>query len=74
MLDIFVSELIKSPLKQQSISQSIFSAVHPRSVMPLQLGLAVATDNRLSSKWLSNILHKLGFTVSYDELIRYREN
>ena len=49
-LKLFVAEVIKSPLK----------ASKARSLMPLQFGLAVATDNRLASKWLSTILSRLG--------------
>ena len=72
-LHTLLKELISNPLKQSSIGQAVFSATQPKSVMPLQFGLAIATDNRLSSKWLSILLSKLGFSVSYDEvgLIHY---
>ena len=43
LLKLYVAEMIKSPLKQISISQAIFAASRTRSVMPLQFGLAVAT-------------------------------
>ena len=68
LLKKFVDELIKHPLKQASVSQAIFAGARPRSIMPLQFGLAVATDNRLASKWLSTLLSRLGFAVSYDEV------
>ena len=57
---LFVSKTIKSPLKQMSISQAISAAARTRSLMPLQSGLAVATDNRLASKWLNTTLSRLG--------------
>ena len=52
-----------------SVSQVIFAASRTRSLMPLKLGLAVATDNPLASKWMNTILSRLGFGVSYDEVL-----
>jgi len=57
-----------------TISEAIFSATRTRSAMPLQLGLAVAVDNQLASKWLNSLLSRLGFAVSYDEVIRFKQN
>ena len=70
LMELFVAEIIKSPLKQISISQVLFAASEARSLMSLQFGLAVATDNRLASKWLNTILSRLGFSVSYDEVFQ----
>ena len=53
-LQTFNKELVKSPVKQNYLSQAIFAASRPRTVMPLLFGLAVAADNRMSSKWLNN--------------------
>ena len=50
LLKFFVNEIVRSPVKQNSISQTIFSATRPRSLMPLQFALAVATDNCIASK------------------------
>ena len=36
--------------------------------MPLLFGLAISTNNLIDSKWLNNILSKMGFAVSYDEV------
>ena len=68
LLEFFVNEIARSPVKKNSISQTIFSATRPRSLMPLQFALAIATDNRVASKWLDVVLSKLGFAVSYDEV------
>ena len=54
-LESFIFELVKTPMKEISISRAIFSTTRPRSIVLLLLGLAVATDNRLASKWI-NIL------------------
>ena len=55
-------------MKQNSLLQAIFAASKPRTVLPLLFGLAVSADNRISSKWLGNVLYKCGFSVSYDEV------
>ena len=69
-LQTFIKELVKSPVKQNYLSQAIFAASRPRTVMPLLFGLAVAADSRMSSKWLNNVLYKCGFAVSYDEVCK----
>lgn len=74
LLKVFIVELFTEPLKQSSISQAIFAATRPRSLMPLQVGLAISTDNKLASKWLNTQLHKLGFAVGYDKFIQYKQN
>ena len=51
------------------VSQAIFAASRATSLIPLQVGLAIATDNRLALKWLNSILSRLGFDVSYDEVL-----
>ena len=50
LLKVFVSELIKLPLKQNSISEAIFAATRPRTIMPIQLSLAVFADNEFAIK------------------------
>ena len=70
-LQTFIKELVKSPVKQNYLSQAIFAASRPRTVMPLLFGLAVTADNRMSSKWLNNVLYKCGFAVSYDEYVKF---
>lgn len=68
LLRTFMGELVKSDLQQNSMSQILFNAIRPRSLMPLPFALAVATDNYIESKWMSNVLFKLGFAHSYDEV------
>ena len=58
-LEVFLKELLKSPIKQKSLSEAIYSATRPRSLMPLQFGLAAAVNNHFASKWLNNLLDKL---------------
>ena len=67
---MFILEFVKSPIKQTTITQTLFSPSRPHSVTPLNFGLAVSVDNCRGSKWMINSLHKLGFSASYDE-VRY---
>ena len=68
LLEKFVQGMFKSSLKQVSLSQALFAATRPRSIMPIQFGLAVLTDNQIGSKWLNVLLARLGLAVSYDEV------
>ena len=64
--------IIKSPLIQNSIGQSIVFASRPKSsIVPIPFGLGVEMDHVFGSKWLINELSRLGFSVSYDEVTRY---
>ena len=63
LLKIFVNELIRSPVKQMSISHVIVAAARPRTTMPLLFGLAISTDNLIGYKWLNNLLSKMRFAV-----------
>ena len=54
-------------MKQTTITQSLFSSARPRTVTPLIFGLAVSFDNCLESKWMINLLQKLGFSARYNE-------
>ena len=61
--------LIKDPLKQASIGQSIAHAIKPRSSLPpIPFGLAVEMDHVFGSKWLQNELSNLGYSCSSDDV------
>ena len=72
LLALFLKEMFTSQIKISTISQAIFAATRPRSIMPLQFGLAISTDNQIGSKWLNTLLSKLGFAVSYDEVMIFK--
>ena len=73
-LQLLVKNLILSPIKQASIGQCILKATKERSVIPpLMFGLAIEMDSVFGSKWLINELYKLGFCVSYDEVLKYKQ-
>ena len=58
-----------------SIGQCIVNAVRPRScIPPVLFGLGVEVDNIFGSKFLLNELCSLGFSVSPDEVLRYKQS
>ena len=75
LLKILMETLITSELRQASISQSILKAARPRSIIPpLLFGLGVELDHVFGSRWLIDELYKLGFSVSYSEVSRYKQS
>ena len=74
LLKKFMIGLTNDVLKQESLAQAIYAAVKPRSIMPLQFSLGVSVENKYSSKWLTETLHKFGFAISNNEIIRYKQN
>ncbi|KAG1687917.1 hypothetical protein GQR58_008201 [Nymphon striatum] len=74
-LKTFLGVLVKSVLKQQSIGQSIVFAARPRSVIPpIMFGLGVELDHVFGFKWLIEELSHLGFSVSYQEVTRFKQS
>ena len=75
MLNSLMATLIKDELKQVAICHSIVQAARPKSVIsPMLFGVGVQLDHLYRSKWLVNELARLGFSISYDEVIRYKES
>ena len=74
-LRILMETLIKNDLKQAIIGQAIVSATKPRScISPIMFGLGVDTEKVFGSRWLLTELSRLGFSVSYDEVTRFKRN
>ena len=50
-------------------------STRPRSVIPpIPIGVGIEMDHIFGSKWLINKLSLLGFSVSYDEVNRYKQS
>ena len=70
-----MKHLIVDELKQSSIGQAMTKAVRPRSyIPPLLFGLGVEADHMFGSKWLTNELFKLGFSISPSEINRFKHS
>ena len=71
----FLNNLISSELKRNSLGQCITQASRPRSIMcPLMFGLGVQLEKTMACKWLINHLSRLGFCISNDEVLRYKQS
>ena len=74
-LGMFMEYLVPDQLKRESLSQCIFQASRPRSsIMPVPFAIGVQVDKTMGSKWLINHLYHLGFSVSYDEVQRFKQS
>jgi len=76
LLNCFLDHLVCSDVKKVALGHSIVQAVRPKTVIsPLMLGLTVSLDHSFGGKtWLISMLHRLGYILSYDELIRYKQS
>ena len=74
-LHTFLKMLGLPELKQISIGQSIVQAAWPRSIItPVLFGLRIEMDHVFGSKWLINKLACLEFSITYDEVVRYKQS
>ena len=75
LLQNFMKELVCDELKQSSIGQAIMKAVKIRFyIPPLLFGLGVELDHKFGSKWLTNEVYKLGFSISPSEIARFKQS
>ena len=74
LLQVFVQALTKNEIKQASLGHGIVQLIRPQTcIAPLQFGLAVSVYHVFGSKWLLTLLNRLGFSSSYDEILRFRQ-
>ena len=67
--------LVPDEVKQAPIGQEIIKAVKLRSFIPsLLFSLGVVPNNLFVSKWLINELSHLGFSIGYEDIIRYKHS
>ena len=65
----------KDGVKVASVGQAIIQAARPRVILaPLQVGLAVQLYHHFASRFLIDILHRLGFCSSYQETQLFNQN
>ena len=74
LLQLFLNHLIYPEEKKTSLGHCIVQAVRPRTaIAPIPFAVGVSIDNICASKYLLNLLHKLGLSCSYDEVCRYKQ-
>ena len=75
LLQEFMQNLIGHQLKQVAIGHAIVQACWPKSsISPLLFGLGTSIDHVYGSKWLITMLSRLGFSVSSDEVNRFKQS
>jgi hypothetical protein len=75
LLNVFLDKLISSNTKKVAIGISVVQAVRPKSVIaPVLFGTGVSVDHICGSKRLINLLYHLGFSISYDEVLRFKQS
>ena len=74
-LQTLLKIIVVSELKQNSIGHCIDQLARPRSVItPTLFGLGVEMDHVFGLKWLINEMSRLGFSISYDEVTRFKQS
>ena len=72
-LQLLLQYLIPSNVKQLNIGQCIAQASRARSIIcSVLFGLRVQVEKSFASKYLANHLFRLGYSISYDEVLRFR--
>ena len=75
LLLLLMQKLVSSQVQQLSLGNALVQADTPRStVSPVLLGVGVTMEHTFGSKWLVNELSRLGFSVSYDEVVRVKQS
>jgi hypothetical protein len=75
LLQEFLGGVVCDELKQVAIGHTIVQAARPRSaVSPVLCGIGVSVDHVLGSKWMIQMLARLGFSISYDEVNKYKQS
>ena len=75
LLKTFLSKVVPNDIKQASIGQCIIKAARPRTAIPpLLFGMGIEVDHVFGSRWLVDELFKLGFSISYSEVNRFKQS
>ena len=75
LLFLLMQQLVPNHVQQLSLGNALVQAVRPRSVIsPVLFGVGVTMEHTFGSKWLVNELSRLGFSVLYDEVVRFKQS
>ena len=71
----FLEVLIPNKVKQVSLGLCITQAARSRSLMcPVPFRAGIQLDKTFGSKWLTNHLAKLAFSITSDEILRFKHS
>ena len=75
LLRTLLAAVVANVMKQSSIGQSIIKAARPcTAIPPILFGIGVEADHMFESRWLIDELFRLGFSISYSEVNRFRQS
>ncbi len=70
----FMDNLVSSDVKRVALCHAIVQAAKPKSALsPVLFAVGVSLDHAFGSKWGLDMLSRLGFSASYDEVYRYKQ-
>jgi len=74
LLLAFIKTVVKNELKQVAICHSIVQAARLRSSLsPLLFGVGISLDHAHGSRSLLDMMARLGFCISYDEVSQFKQ-
>ena len=66
---------LSGTLKQANLGQGTVQGARPKSCLArILLSIGVDVDHVLGSRWLLDYLSRFGFSVSYDEIKRFKQS
>ncbi len=72
-LQTFLKIIVQSEVKRNSIGHSTIQSAQPRSaITPTLFGIGIEMDHVFGSRWLVNELSRIGFSITHDEVNRYK--
>ena len=74
LLTHFLDNLIGPDEKEVAVGHCIMQCVRPRLIAPIPFAVGISVDHICASKHLLNILHRLGLSISYDEVRRFKQS
>ena len=71
----FLEIIVANELKQVALGHSIVQAARPKSsISPVLFAAGISLDHAHGSRLLLDMLSRLGFSISYDEVNRYKQS
>jgi len=75
LLQVFLDHLISPEAKKVAVGHTIVQAVRPKTaIAPIPFALGVSVDHVSASRYLIDLLYRLGQSVSYDEVCRFKQS
>jgi hypothetical protein len=73
LLFLCLSNIVASKMKTVSLGHALIQAMRPNSALaPVRFALGVSLYHKLGSKWLLNLLSRMGLSISNDDVVRFK--